>query len=381
MHRDDAHDEVAEVAAAKIIKSIREQGDVALLTLTAKLDKHKIARAAKLEIPISCATAALKSLQKNEPKVAAALRESARRIKRFHRAELQKSWHITERDGSRIGQRVTPLSRVGVYVPGGTAAYPSSVLMTVIPAAVAGVDEIVMATPTPGGEINRAVLAAAALAGVHRIFAIGGAQAIAALAYGTATVPAVDKIVGPGNRFVAAAKRQVFGKVGIDSIAGPSEVVVVCDAAANSEWVAMDLCAQAEHDARAQAIAITDDATQANAIVDALTRIVPQLPRRKIIAKSLADYGAIITVADLAEAIKIVNQIAPEHLELMVAKPQRFLRANSQRRRDFYRRTKRRIPRRLLRRTEPCFTHCRHRPIRFAARREAISKNAVASLI
>lgn len=320
--RDSEQTQAVEAAVVEIIGAVRRGGDVALTELTARLDRHKVGGAAELELPRGKMVAALESIA---PKVGAALRAAAHRIKRYHRFEVQRSWHFEEADGTQLGQRITPLERVGVYVPGGRAAYPSSVLMTAIPAKVAGVGEIIMAVPAPGGEVNPAVLAAAALAGVDRVFTIGGAQAIAALAYGTETVPAVDKIVGPGNSYVAAAKRLVFGKVGIDMIAGPSEVVVICDRAANSDWVAMDMFAQAEHDERAQSIAITDSDRMIAAIHRSVARLLPQMERREIIERSLANHGAIIKVADLGRAVALSNRIAPEHLELMVARPRRLI--------------------------------------------------------
>jgi histidinol dehydrogenase len=230
-----------------------------------------------------------------------------------------------EEDGTRLGQQVTPLERVGIYVPGGKAAYPSSVLMNALPARVAGVDEIVMTTPTPGGERNPLVLAAAAICGVNRVFAIGGAQAIGALAYGTQTVPRVDKIVGPGNAYVAAAKRRVFGVVGIDMVAGPSEILVVCDGRTSPDWVAMDLFSQAEHDELAQAILLCPDAGFVQAVADSIRRQLPEMPRREVIQASLNGRGALITVRNLEEACELANRIAPEHLELSVEDPQRWL--------------------------------------------------------
>jgi len=321
--RDEAREREVAAAVAAIIESVRRDGDAALLDYTARFDRHRPATAAQLEVPRAAIDAALGEIPKP---VARALRLAARRIARFHRREKQKSWSISEPDGSRLGQLVMPLERAGVYVPGGKAAYPSSALMTIIPAKVAGVREIIMAAPAPGGEIHPAVLAAAALAGVDRVFTIGGAQAVAALAYGTVTVPAVDKIVGPGNAYVAEAKRQVFGKVGIDIIAGPSEVVIICDRSARADWVAADLCAQAEHDPRAQAIAITDNAATAAAIVRATERLLPQLHRRDIIAQALAAHGAVIVLADLRAGVALSNRIAPEHLELMVARPRELLK-------------------------------------------------------
>ncbi len=247
-----------------------------------------------------------------------ALQQAATRITDYHSREVSQSWQFEEANGNILGQKITALDRVGVYVPGGKAAYPSSVLMTVIPARVAGVGEVVMTVPTPRGEVNEVVLAAAALAGVDRVFTIGGAQAIAALAYGTTTVPAVDKIVGPGNIYVATAKKLVFGKVGIDMIAGPSEVVVICDDQADPDWVAMDLFAQAEHDELAQSIAITNSREMAVAIEASIEKLLPQMERQQIISKALDQQGAVIVVDSLDQAVQVSNRIAPEHLELMV---------------------------------------------------------------
>lgn len=322
--RDDAAERdarVLEAEVADIIAAVRARGDAALAELTARFDRYQVAPDA-LELPRARIQSAADAIA---PEVADALRAAAMRIERYHRHELQSSWEVEEADGTRLGQRITPLARVGVYVPGGKAAYPSSALMTIIPAKVAGVGEVVMTLPAPGGEVHQAALAAASLAGVDRVFTIGGAQAIAALAYSTESVPAVDKIVGPGNRYVAAAKRQVFGRVGIDSIAGPSEVVVICDESADSDWVAMDLFAQAEHDEHAQSIAITDSAAMAAAIRRSMDNLLPQLQRRDIIARALAAHGAIITVANLRAAVALANRIAPEHLQLFVAQPETLL--------------------------------------------------------
>jgi histidinol dehydrogenase len=255
----------------------------------------------------------------------AALSAAAVRIREYHERQKMASWSFTEPDGTRLGQNITPLDRVGVYVPGGKAAYASTVLMNALPALVAGVNEIIMVVPTPNGVRNPLVLAAARLAGVTRAFAVGGAQAIAALAYGTATIPAVDKIVGPGNAYVAAAKRRVFGAVGIDMIAGPSEILVIADATANPEWVAMDMFAQAEHDELAQAILLSPDLELLDAVASAIARMLPALERRDIVARSLGNRGALIRVRDLREACELANRIAPEHLELAVADPEVLL--------------------------------------------------------
>jgi histidinol dehydrogenase len=250
---------------------------------------------------------------------------AADRIRRYHERQRAESWAYTEADGTVLGQKVTPLDRVGLYVPGGKAAYPSSVLMNAIPARVAGVGELVMVVPTPAGERNPLVLAAACLAGVDRVFAIGGAQAVAALAYGTETVPAVDKIVGPGNAYVAAAKRRVFGTVGIDMVAGPSEILVICDGATDPDWIAMDLFSQAEHDEDAQAILVSPDATVLDRVAASADRQLAQMPRRDVIRASLAKRGALIRVRDLAEACDIANRVAPEHLELSVREPEKWI--------------------------------------------------------
>ena len=278
--------------------------------------------AADLEIPadrLQEARAALPSAQH------VALITAAARIRAYAERQKLASWRFTEADGTVLGQQITPLDRVGLYVPGGKAAYPSSVLMNAIPAKVAGVPEIVMVAPAPGGELNELVLAAAAVAGVDRIFSIGGAQAVAALAYGTATVPRVDKIVGPGNIYVAAAKRQVFGTVGIDMIAGPSEILVVCDGLTDPDWIAMDLFSQAEHDEDAQPILISPDAAFLERVQEAVVRLLPDMARREIIAASLNRRAALIQVRDLGEAAQVVNFIAPEHLELSVERPEELL--------------------------------------------------------
>jgi histidinol dehydrogenase len=258
------------------------------------------------------------------PQAAQALRAAAARIRSFHERQRADGWIFTEPDGTVLGQRVAPLDRVGLYVPGGKAAYPSSVLMNAIPAQVAGVREIVMVVPTPDGHRNELVLAAAALAGVTRAFAVGGAQAVAALAYGTACVPAVDKIVGPGNAYVAAAKRRVFGVVGIDMIAGPSEILVICDGRTDPDWIAMDLFSQAEHDELAQAILLTPDADFAARVRASIGRLLPQMPRRPIIEASLGARGALILVRDLEQACELANRVAPEHLEISTDDPQRW---------------------------------------------------------
>ncbi len=319
-----AQDESVDRATATILEDVRQRGDAALLELTARFDRWTPRSAAELEIPMERAREALRTLPAAE---ADALRFAAERIRAHHERQRQDSWRSEEPDGTVLGQQVTPLDSVGLYVPGGKAAYPSSVLMTAVAAKVAGVPRLAMVTPTPDGTPNEAVLAAAALAGVDRIFRVGGAQAVGALAFGTATIPAVDKVVGPGNAYVAAAKRKVFGRVGIDMVAGPSEVLVIADSSANADWVAMDLFSQAEHDEVAQSILLTPDRALADRVAEAMRRQLPSMPRARIIAASLQGRGALITVRDLAEACEIANRIAPEHLELAVADPEALLPA------------------------------------------------------
>lgn len=306
----------------EILADIRRRRDVALLELTRKFDRLDVHDAHQLELPRAQLDAALTTLSDEQR---AALETAARRIQAFHERQLVEGWTYTEADGTVLGQRITPLDRVGLYVPGGKAAYPSSVLMNAIPAKVAGVGELIMVVPTPGGERNPLVLAAAAIAGVDRVFTIGGAQAVGALAYGTATVPQVDKIVGPGNAYVANAKRHVFGTVGIDMIAGPSEILIVADGSTPADWVVMDLFSQAEHDELAQSILICPDAVYLDAVTESIVRLLPQMPRADVIRQSLTDRGALILVKDLAEACAISNRIAPEHLELSVKDPQALL--------------------------------------------------------
>jgi histidinol dehydrogenase len=317
-----AQDPAVDAAVAAIVADVRARGDAALVEYTARFDRLEVASAASLEITAAAMREAFESLPAGQR---AALETAALRVRAYHERQKLASWTYRDADGSEFGQQVTPLDRVGVYVPGGKAAYPSSVLMNVIPAHVAGVAEIVMVVPTPDGTRNALVLAAAHLAGVTRAFTIGGAQAIAALAYGTATVPAVDKICGPGNAYVAAAKRRVFGAVGIDMVAGVSEILVIADATANPDWVAMDLFSQAEHDELAQAILVTPDAALLDAVAASARRQIGALPRCAIIAASFANRGALIRVRDLDEAAKISNRVAPEHLELAVADPAALL--------------------------------------------------------
>jgi histidinol dehydrogenase len=317
-----AQDERVERVTAAILDDVRARGDAALLEYTARFDRWSPASAADLVVPLARARAALDGLAAGERE---ALEAAAERIRAYHERQVLASWRVDEGDGTVLGQQVTPLDRVGLYVPGGKAAYPSSVLMSAIAAKVAGVPELVMVTPTPDGVLNAPVLAAAALAGVDRIVRVGGAQAVGALAFGTATVPAVDKIVGPGNAYVAAAKRRVFGHVGIDMVAGPSEVLVIADASAHADWVAMDLFSQAEHDEIAQAILLSPDAGLIERVARSMARQLAALPRRAIIEASLAARGALIRVRDLDEACAIANRIAPEHLELAVADPEALL--------------------------------------------------------
>jgi len=317
-----AQDESVDRTTAQIVADVASRGDAALIEYTARFDRWTPASAAELEVPPGDARAALASLAAADRE---ALAFAAQRIRAYHERQRQDSWRMREEDGTVLGQQVTPLDRAGLYVPGGKAAYPSSVLMNAVAAKVAGVPELVMVTPTPDGAINPAVLAAAALAGVDRIFRIGGAQAVAALAYGTQTVPAVDKIVGPGNAYVAAAKRRVFGRVGIDMVAGPSEVLVIADGSAHADWVAMDLFSQAEHDEIAQAILLTPDAALIERVVASMERQMRGMPRRAIIEASLRNRGALVLVRDLEEACVLANRIAPEHLELAVADPEALL--------------------------------------------------------
>jgi len=314
-------DEVNRIAA-EVIRDVRRRGDTAVLEYTRRFDRWMPADTAALVIDADDFRAAFAALGAPERH---ALEAAAERIDAYHRRQAAEDWEFTDDDGNRLGQKVTALDRVGLYVPGGQAAYPSTVLMTAIPARVAGVGEVVMTVPTPGGSRNPLVLAAAYVAGVQRGFAVGGAQAVAALAFGTDTVPRVDKIVGPGGAFVAAAKRLVFGAVGIDIIAGPSEVLVIADGSAPPEWMALDLFSQAEHDAAAQAILLCPDADYLDVVRAELERLLPQRPRASIIRASLEQRGALVKTRDLDEAVALANRIAPEHLELAVADPDALL--------------------------------------------------------
>ena len=319
-------DPAVTAVVADIIADIRARGDTALVEYTNRFDRRAVGSAAELDVPKAAREAAWHSLPAD---LRAALEAAAARIRAYAEHQKLAGWEFTDAHGNRLGQRVTAMDRVGLYVPGGKAAYPSSVLMNAIPAKVAGVGELIMVVPSPElgptGEVNPVVLGAAHLAGVDRVFTIGGAQAVAALAYGTQTVPAVDKIVGPGNAYVAAAKRLVFGRVGIDSIAGPSEIAIVSDGRTSPDWIAMDLFSQAEHDEVAQSILISPDAAHLDAVLAAMNRRLPELPRAQIVRQSIAGRGALILVRDLDEAAEIANRIAAEHLELSVAEPRAML--------------------------------------------------------
>jgi len=314
-----ATDERIEAAVAEILQAVRAVGDAAVLDYTRRFDHLEASSMVALELPRGELDAALASLSVEQRE---ALRHAADRVRIYHERQHIVSWTYTEADGTTLGQQVTALDRVGLYVPGGRAAYPSSVLMNAIPAKVAGVGELIMVVPTPRGEKNALVLAAAAITGVDRVFTIGGAQAVAALAYGTQTIPQVDKIVGPGNAYVAAAKRRVFGTVGIDMVAGPSEVLVISDGSGHPDWVAMDLFAQAEHDELAQSILLCTDADFIDRVAESVARLLPEMPRRETIATSLANRGALIHAESLEQACALANRIAPEHLELSLAEPE-----------------------------------------------------------
>ncbi len=315
-------DEKLEATVAAILADVRARGDAAVLDYTAKFDRLSLPDAVAMELPRAELQAAFDALPDDQR---AALEAAAARVTDYHQRQVQASWSYVDADGTLLGQQVTPLDRVGLYVPGGKAAYPSSVLMNALPAKVAGVAELIMVVPTPDGLKNQLVLAAAFLAGVDRVFTIGGAQAVGALAYGTATIPKVDKIVGPGNAYVAAAKRRVFGVCGIDMIAGPSEILVICDGKTDPDWVAMDLFSQAEHDELAQAILLSPDADFIKAVAQSAARLLAQMPRREIIQTALENRGALIHVASLEEACAISNRIAPEHLEMSVEDAQAWL--------------------------------------------------------
>ncbi len=312
------HDRVRE-----IIARVKAEGDAALIEYTARFDHYQVSAAGELELPREVLQAAWDNLPQNQSDALAA---ASARIRAYAEHQKLASWQFTEADGTVLGQYVTPLDRVGVYVPGGKAAYPSSVLMNVIPAKVAGVPEIVMVVPTPKGETNALVLAAAFLSGVDRVIRVGGAQAVAALAYGTATLPRVDKIVGPGNIYVATAKKLVFGQCGIDMIAGPSEILIISDGLTNPDWIALDLFSQAEHDENAQAILISPDPAYLDAVFNSIAKLLPTMERKEVILASLSGRGALIQATDLAQAAEIANRIAPEHLELSVDDPKALVK-------------------------------------------------------
>jgi len=302
-----------------ILADVRKNGDEAVINYTNRFDHRTISNASELELPKATLQAAWENLPTEQSK---ALQTAAERIRAYAEHQKMQSWQYEEADGTVLGQKITPLDSVGLYVPGGKAAYPSSVLMNAIPAKVAGVADLIMVVPTPNGETNELVLAAAYIAGVDRVFSIGGAQAVAALAYGTATIPKVAKIVGPGNIYVATAKKLVFGQVGIDMIAGPSEILVICDGLTSPDWIAMDLFSQAEHDENAQSILLSDDADFLAAVEASIHKLLPTMERADIIRASLSTRGALIHVASLDEAAEVANSIAPEHLELSVANPE-----------------------------------------------------------
>lgn len=317
-----SQDPQLELRVAAILDDVKARGDAAVLEYTNRFDGMNAQSMAELELTQAELKAAFDRLPTAQRE---ALQAAAERVRRYHEHQKMASWQYTDEDGTVLGQQVTALDRVGIYVPGGKASYPSSVLMNAIPAHVAGVAEIIMVVPTPRGEKNDLVLAAAYIAGVSRAFTVGGAQAVAALAYGTETVPPVDKITGPGNAYVAAAKRRVFGVVGIDMVAGPSEILVICDGQTDPDWIAMDLFSQAEHDEIAQSILLCPDADYLQRVQASIEKLLPTMPRQEIIRASLTNRGALIQVRDLEEACEIANWIAPEHLELSVANPQEWL--------------------------------------------------------
>jgi len=316
---DAAADERVTTTVRAILQEVRLRGDAAVVEFTNRFDRTRADTLVDLEIPSARLQHALVNIR---PEQRSALEVAAQRLRVYADRQKVESWSYTESDGTLLGQQVTPLERVGLYVPGGKAAYPSSVLMNAIPAKVAGVAELIMVVPTPGGEVNELVLAAAAIAGVDRVFTIGGAQAVAALAYGTETIPQVDKIVGPGNIYVATAKGMVFGTVGIDMIAGPSEILVICDGLTDPDWIAMDLFSQAEHDEDAQPILVCPDGMYLQRVRESIERLLPTMERKDIIEASITRRAALIQVRDLNEAAEVANYVAPEHLELSVAEPQ-----------------------------------------------------------
>ena len=319
---DKVSDTAVEEAVSGILRQVRTQGDQALIEFTNRFDRRQVETIDQLSVSPEQLQEALASIDSESRQ---ALETAATRIRDYHNHQAQESWQYQEADGTVLGQQITPLDRVGIYVPGGKASYPSSVLMNCIPARVAGVSEVIMMVPAPDAELSPMVLAAAAIAGVDRVFTIGGAQAVAALAYGTETVPKVDKIVGPGNIYVATAKRMVFGSVGLDMVAGPSEILVVCDGQTDPDWIAMDLFSQAEHDEDAQSIFIAWDANYIEAVQSSINKLLPEMERKEIIRQSLESRGALIEVADEQQAVELINRIAPEHLELSVEDPQAWL--------------------------------------------------------
>ena len=319
---EDAQNAAVDSTVADILANIKKRGDEALLEYTRCFDHLDAASIAELELSRKDLQQALQSIPAIQRE---ALEQAAERVRAFHQKQLVQSWSYTEPDGTLLGQKITPLNRVGLYVPGGKASYPSSVLMNAIPAKIAGVDELIMVVPAPENKKNDLVLAAASICEVDRVFTIGGAQAIGALSYGTKTIPQVDKLVGPGNAYVAAAKRQVFGVVGIDMVAGPSEILVICDGLTDPDWIAMDLFSQAEHDEMARAILLSPDAEFIKAVAESITRLLEGMSRKTIIRSSLVNRGALIQVRDLDEACDIANRIAPEHLELSIEYPEKWV--------------------------------------------------------
>ncbi|WP_041360855.1 histidinol dehydrogenase [Nitrosomonas sp. Is79A3] len=319
---ENAQDDTVDVTVAKILADIRNRKDAALIEYTNRFDRLSATTGKDLELTQKQLHHSLETLPSNQRN---ALEQAAERVRSYHEKQQLNSWQYTDSDGTLLGQKITPLDRVGLYVPGGKASYPSSVLMNAIPAKVAGVKELIMVVPTPGGERNDMVLAAAAISQVDRVFTIGGAQAVGALAYGTETIPQVDKIVGPGNAYVAAAKRRVFGVVGIDMVAGPSEILVICDGKTDPDWIAMDLFSQAEHDELAQAILLSPDAEFLDQVMRSIDRLLSGMPRKDVIRASLENRGALIQVQSFDEACAIANRIAPEHLELSVDQPEIWL--------------------------------------------------------
>lgn len=319
---ENAMDSSVDNTVAEVLDQIKARGDEALLEYTQRFDQLEAHSVVELELNENQLQQSLSSLPGDQLN---ALKLAAERIKNFHEKQVAESWQYSEQDNTMLGQKITPLDRVGIYVPGGKASYPSSVLMNAIPARVAGVEEIIMVVPAPHGEKNSMVLAAAAISQVDRVFTIGGAQAVGALAYGTQTIPQVDKIVGPGNAYVAAAKRRVFGIVGIDMVAGPSEILIICDGNTNPDWIAMDLFSQAEHDELAQSILISPHAEYLANVAKSIDKQIKQMPRKDVIRASLENRGALIQVRDLDEACLIANKISPEHLELSVEEPELWL--------------------------------------------------------